>query len=251
LNNLFIIGAQRSGSTLLAKLLEFHPKIKLISPVTPEPKYFLKDQYKGKQLYLDNFIPLNHTYDYLLEKSVSYIEHVDALKRINIDFPEAKILIILREPINRCWSNYKYSLENKVESRNFMDSINYNNKKGLNNNFSVNPFAYIERGFYEVYLAKAYANFPKENIKIIIFDEFIDSSVHLNAIFTWLGLHHIDLADDIFSAKINASHSSDISSEIINYLSPIYRESIIRLENMLEKKIYVWRDIWKERGMDI
>ena len=60
-----------------------------------------------------------------------------------------------------------------------------------------------------------------------------------------------DLDDDIFSAKINASHSLDISSEIINYLSPIYRESIIRLENMLEKKIYVWRDIWKERGMDI
>lgn len=117
MRNLFIIGAQRSGSTLLAQVLDLHPKIKLMTPVKPEPKYFLEKNYNGKQAYIDLFKGQEKNYDYFLEKSVSYIEHDDALKRICSDFPDARVLIILRNPIDRCLSNYRYSVENGMEKK--------------------------------------------------------------------------------------------------------------------------------------
>ena len=69
MKNLFIIGAQRSGSTLLAKTLDLHSKIELMTPVKPEPKYFLGSNYRGKQAYLDFFKIHEENHNYFLEKN--------------------------------------------------------------------------------------------------------------------------------------------------------------------------------------
>jgi hypothetical protein len=247
--NLFIIGAQRSGSTLLAKTLDLHPKIKLMTAVKHEPKYFLERNYHGKQTYLDLFNGLEESFDYFLEKSVSYIEHDDALRRINYDFPDARVLIIFREPVDRCWSNYKYSLENGVEKREFSEAIKNFNELDFDSNISVNPFAYIERGFYDKYLKKVLNIFHKKNIKVIIFEQFISSPESLNNIFEWLNLKKINLPDDIFDKKINKTNPEHLSSESIDELAHIYIESILRLENLLGSKIDPWRQLWKKRGI--
>ena len=249
MKNLFIIGAQRSGSTLLAKTLDLHPKIKLITPIAPEPKYFLEKNYDGKQSYLDLLNKLKGNFDYFLEKSVSYIEHDDALKRISYDFHDAKILLILREPVDRCWSNYKYSIENRVEKRAFSEAIKNYNQLGFDSNISVNPFAYIERGFYEKYLEKVFDIFPKKNIKAIIFEEFIGSPKSLNDIFEWLNLQTIDLPRDIFKNKINKSSAEQLDINSIRELTHLYENSIIKLENLIGRKIDPWRKLWKERGI--
>jgi hypothetical protein len=247
--NLFIIGAQRSGSTLLAKTLDLHSKIKLMTPIKPEPKYFLGSNYLGKQTYLDFFKIYGKSFNYFLEKSVSYIEHEDALKRINFDFPDAKILIIFREPVSRCWSNYKYSRENGIEKREFSEAIENFNGLDFDPTISVNPFAYIERGFYDKYLEKVLNIFPKRNIKVIIFEEFISSPESLNDIFEWLNLKKIRLTSNIFNNKINNTNSQHLDPESIDELSHLYIESIRGLENLLGSKIDLWRNLWKERGI--
>lgn len=249
MKNLFIIGAQRSGSTLLAKTLDLHSKIKLMTPVKPELKYFLGSNYRGKQTYLDFFKIYEKNYNYFLEKSVSYIEHEDALRRINFDFPDAKILVIFREPVSRCWSNYKYSVENGIEKREFSDVIKNLNGLDFDPTISVNPFAYLERGFYDKYLEKVLNIFDKRNIKVIIFEEFIRSPKSLNDIFEWLDLKRINLASNIFNKKINHTSSKHLNPESIDELSHIYLESILRLENLLGSKIDPWRNLWKERGI--
>ena len=53
----------------------------------------------------------------------SILKNIDGNKRINFDFPDAKILVIFREPVSRCWSNYKYSVENGIEKREFSEVI--------------------------------------------------------------------------------------------------------------------------------
>jgi len=250
--NLFIIGAQRSGSTLLAKTLDLHSKIKLMTPVKPEPKYFLGSNYRGKQTYLDFFKRYEENHNYFLEKSVSYIEHEDALRRINFDFPDAKILVIFREPVSRCWSNYKYSVENGIEKREFSEAIKNSNRLDFDPAISVNPFAYVERGFYDKYLEKVLNIFHKRNIKVIIFEEFIRSPESLNDIFEWLNLKKkINLTSNIFNKKINNTSSNHLNPESIEELSHLYIKSIIRLENLLGSKIDPWRNLWKERGIKL
>ena len=138
-----------------------------MTPIKPEPKYFLGSNYRGKQIYLDFFKRYEENYNYFLEKSVSYIEHEDALKRINFDFPNAKILVIFREPVSRCWSNYKYSVENGIEKREFPEAIKNSNRLDFDPTISVNPFAYVERGFYDKYLEKVLNIFMKEILKLL------------------------------------------------------------------------------------
>ena len=253
MRNLFIIGAQRSGSTLLAQALDLHPKINLMTPVKPEPKYFLKKNYNGKQAYIDLFKGQEKNYDYFLEKSVSYIEHDDALKRIYSDFPDARVLIILRNPVDRCLSNYRYSVENGMEKREFLEATQNLDNSDFNINISVNPFLYVERGFYDVYIKKVMNIFKNKNknIKIIIFEEFISSSENLNNIFEWLNLEKIALASNIFLEKVNQTRSLDLDPAVLNYLAPQYIESIVRLEHLLGNKINNWRQALKKQGIEL
>ena len=74
MKNLFIIGAQRSGSTLLAKTLDLHSKIKLMTPIKPEPKYFLGTIIAANKFTLIFLKDMKKIITIFL-KSVSYIEH--------------------------------------------------------------------------------------------------------------------------------------------------------------------------------
>lgn len=242
---------QRSGSTLLTKLLNLHSEIYTLEPIKPEPKYFLSENYKGKEIYLKFFSELPHHYQYFLEKSVAYIEHEDAMKKIYKDFPSAKILIILREPIDRAFSNYKFSFNSGVENRNFKDSIKDQQQPKMESYFSMSPFDYIERGFYKKFLTRAYNVFPNENIKIVFLEELINSTNNLNQIFRWLNLQIIDIEENFYRTKVNNINSDPLDLEIINYLSLIYKDSILDLEELLGRKIDCWRDIWKKRGITI
>ncbi len=249
MNNLFIIGAQRSGSTLLAKTLSFHPNIKLYSPINPEPKYFLDKNYQGKQTYTDMLKKIDGDYDYFLEKSVSYIEHDNALQRISCDLPNAKILVIFREPVSRCWSNYKYTYENGIEKREFLSAIKNISDAAFDPNISVNPFDYIERGFYDRYLEKVLKIFPKKNIKVLIFEEYIKSTENLINIFEWLNLKKINLPSNIFASKINQTSPLELKTESVHDLAHLYVESILNLEDLIDTKIDIWREIFKKRGI--
>ena len=57
MNNLFIVGAQRSGSTYLYNMLDGHPQVSMVHPVRPEPKFFMNEQLvaKGKDYYEETY----------------------------------------------------------------------------------------------------------------------------------------------------------------------------------------------------
>lgn len=77
MKHLFIVGAQRSGSTYLYELLDSHPEVSMAHPVRPEPKFFLNAQRVslGIAHYIDaHFADRKVGGLYLGEKSTSYIE---------------------------------------------------------------------------------------------------------------------------------------------------------------------------------
>jgi len=126
MKNLFIIGAQRSGSTYLYKVLNCHPEVSMAQPVRPEPKFFLNELLvsKGKKFYEETYFS-SHKLGarYFGEKSTSYIESTDAAMRIKKYYPDARILIILRDPVLRAYSNYRFSVVNKLEPLSFEQAL--------------------------------------------------------------------------------------------------------------------------------
>ena len=103
INNHFIVGAQRSGTSYLLNKFDQHPEICITSKVKPEPKFFLKktEVSKGKKFYINKYFSNRIDEKILIEKSTSYIESKDAALAIKKMFPRAKIIILLRNPVNR------------------------------------------------------------------------------------------------------------------------------------------------------
>ena len=81
--HLLVIGAQRSGTTWLAGVLDSHPQITQSRPSRPEPKVFLDPERaaRGREWYRDTYFA--HVTDelLLLDKSTSYLEYPEAAAR--------------------------------------------------------------------------------------------------------------------------------------------------------------------------
>lgn len=244
-NYFCIIGAQRSGTTYLYRILDEHPEIFLAKPIKPEPKFFLEDNEAVicKENYLNKyFSDLGPDIKIIGEKSTSYIEY-DISNKIKSLFPESKVIAILRNPVDRAISNYFFSLQNGLEKRTlkevFIDKKSppvYENKK-----ISVSPFDYIERGFYSKYLTPYIKTFGNE-FKILIFEEFVDSDQKIRELFRFLNVN--ERIKSIRSNEIiNASNyeKDENIEEVRSLLSNLYLDEVNRVEKLLNRKILQWR----------
>ena len=174
-NQFFIVGAQRSGTTYIYKLLDEHPQIFMAKPVKPEPKYFLGSEFNEKEYYDTYYKNASDLIYAFGEKSTSYYENQLVAQSISTHMPLAKIIFVLADPVNRAISNYKFSFENGFESRNIEDVfINEEQVEDLDLNVmnaSVSPIDYKKRGIYHRYLDYYYNCFPKKNIKVFTREE--------------------------------------------------------------------------------
>lgn len=251
MNHLFIIGAQRSGSTYLYHLLDEHPEIAMSRPVRPEPKFFLNDQLyaKGRAYYEDAYFSGHSKRTrYLGEKSTSYIESVVVANRIHQFYPDARILMILRNPVIRAYSNYKFSVAHQLENLSFEDALKAEPVRLAEASFStsVNPYAYCKRGHYIDYIEAYLKIFDRSQLEILIFEDLVSNTESVQQLYRWLGI------DDSFKPEsldkvVNAIPQKDEDhSKAFSTLALGYQDSLKRLENLLGYRIETWRQHWAE-----
>lgn len=242
MNFFSIIGAQRSGTTFLYHLLDEHPEINMAKPIYPEPKFFMNPELikTGKENYLSKYF--NNNYNKVLgEKGTSYIESEKALKAIQDFFPEVKILILLRNPVYRAISNYYFSYKNGLETRTLTEVfIHKLPEPKINKKISVSPFNYLERGIYHKYLKKVFEIFPRDNIKIILYEELVNNYNQVREIFKFLGVTPLFNASKYNTIVNNNPKSSIPSKKVINYLFNYYAPYNKYLE------AYINTNIWQK-----
>lgn len=243
----FILGCQRCGSTLLAKLMGAHPSIRINRPLRPEPKFFLKEDYAelGLEYYLSTFfdlrvVPAPDTY--LLEKSTSYVEYPIVTERIKSFFPFPRFFIILRHPVYRAISNYKFSVENGLETRTpeqvFIEEVPAPNTSLKS---SVSPFDYLKRSDYPRQLAP----FRAENIHYVIFEKLLsDPSRELTKVFAYLGLKPENTFPSAELPKVNASKFTDsISEKVLNKLKARFAEVVDHTAEITGEDLTIWKEM--------
>jgi len=244
MKTLFIVGAQRSGTSYLYKILDSHPSVELAKPIKPEPKFFLNKKLfaLGKEYYLSRYFDTNNNKNvYFGEKSTSYIERPEAAKRIYNFFPDAKILFILREPTARAWSNYIFSKNSGLETKTFFEAINIDpEKREYDKNISVNPFNYINRGQYFGFI-QTYTNlFKPENIRIEIFEDFVGNLKSIKRLYDWLGLES-NFEPENYFLPVNQSKSEALPNDVCIELSKKFEHSNLLIEEYLGRAITSWK----------
>jgi len=206
-----IIGAQRCGTTWLTRQLSSHPEIQLAKPLVPEPKYFITHSSPNCKEYLNSYFTLNSkSPTWIGEKSTSYIEYPEVGLRIQKCFPNPRIMVVLRNPVDRAISNYKFSVENGLEKRSISEVfLEKKEKPKLDRKISVDPFDYLSRGCYIKYLKPWIELFSHNHLNIWLYEEIVGSEDGLSKV-----VNSLDLC--LSEKTINLETKINESSELYN-----------------------------------
>ena len=188
--NLFIIGAMKSGTTLLWKLLGSHPSVYMCTPKEPsyfvepaqlcdlEPFLWSRGYWRSQELYLRLFQSPNDEL-FLGEASVYYTHLPQApgvAERISRFNPNARLIYIIRDPIERTISHYWHRVIYNGEDRSLLRAVTEESR-------------YRDVSYYAMQLMPYFNRFSRDQIKILIFEELIENHHEtVNSVFRWLGL---------------------------------------------------------------
>ncbi len=190
--HLLVIGAQRCGTTAVHSLLDDHPEITMARPARPEPKVFLDPEAsaRGASWYRETFFAHADSERLLGEKSTSYLEHGDAADRAAAVLRDAHVLVVLRDPVARAVSNWRFSTHHGLETRPLELALEENlagPQPWDPGATSVSPFAYLERGRYVDYLRPWDAAFPGR-VHVALLAELVEDDHAVPDLFRTLGV---------------------------------------------------------------
>lgn len=240
--NFIIIGTEKGGTTSLYEYICKHPQV--IPSIEKEIHFFTQNFQKGINWYSAHFPYIFNDGNYITgEASPSYLDYVGTAKKVFEFIPEVKLIIILRNPVNRAISRYYHSLRQGLESSSFEEAINpeiqaiqqASDPFLLIQNHEFRKSRYILYGLY-VYLLKSWMTmFPKEQILILKSEDLYNVPVEvMKQVFSFLGLSNYQLAD---YSKHNTGFYEPINELIKHQLSIFFNPYNQMLEEYLEKKI--------------
>jgi sulfotransferase family protein len=175
----FLIGgAPRAGTTWLYWLLDRHPSIYMAKPLKPEPKFFLVDHLyeKGLEHYARTWFADAGGAALAGEKSTDYLESAPAAGRIARDLPDVKLVFILREPVDRAYSNYLWTTMNGLETEDFATALRLEatRERELPERLRfARPYSYFSRGLYADLLKEYVDRFSREQILVLRFEDIV------------------------------------------------------------------------------
>lgn len=180
--NFFIIGAPKSGTTSLAAYLMKHPDVYM--PGTWEFNYLADDLkwingpvVENDEAYLAHF-QAGEGYERIGEKSAFYLYSNRAAARIHALNPRAKIICMLRNPVDLLWSFYRYNLQNfeevicPFEAALAAEADRKAGRRIPDTVTIVQNLYYREIVRFGEQLERYFQLFGSENIDILLFDDF-------------------------------------------------------------------------------
>lgn len=192
--NFFIVGGTKCGTTNISYYLNEHPQV-FISELN-EPYYFCKFDVSS-DFKRDSMITNKEKYLKLFEKakkhkaigeaSSVYLHCPQAASEIKKTFPDSKIIISLRDPIERAHSNYFSNKFMNFDKRSFSQIIDEHERQLKNNEFFI--YNILEPGFFSKHIQRYQKYFSKDEIKIVIFEEYIKNTIPtIESILSFLGI---------------------------------------------------------------
>jgi hypothetical protein len=263
----FIVGAAKCGTTALYHYLDRHPDV-YMSPIK-EPNHFCTDirvenfsaefkrHEKEKNLDLEKylsgdmkqkhwgyFVTDKEDYKKLFknrtsekaagEVSNSYLFSKTAAAAIRADVPEAKIIIMLRNPAERAWSHYIANLRDGKTFLPFREELQNDSRK-MPKGWGQS-YLYLEMGFYFEQVKRYMDIFPASQMKIFLYDDFKkNAAAVMEEVFSFLGIRS---TGGPFSEKFNEAREP-LNSRLLYMLSRtgLKKKVFHAIPSPLQKKV--------------
>lgn len=192
-----VVGAQKAGTTSLHRCILEHPG--LCVPVQKETEYFYRTEFYelGLDWYWRKFFDERSVGRICGEVSPQYMFNAEVPKRIRETFPRAKIIMILRDPVDRAFSHYRMTYRRGRETRDFADAVSAD----LVARNDSPDFGYVRFGEYGRILEEYLRFFDQGSIKVMFTEEFQQDRLGtIASIFGFLGV------DDAFIPEAISRH---------------------------------------------
>ncbi len=295
LPNFIVIGTQKAGTTALAHYLKQHPQI-YITPIK-EPGFF---DFEGnppnfcgpgdQPLYAH--VPTDiETYRELFkavkdeiaigEATTWYLYSPRAAERIHHYIPDAKLIVILRNPVDRAYSGFMHAIRDKREVITDFALALREEEKRIEKNWEY-LWRYKDMGFYSIQLQRYFERFDRSQIKVYLYEDLNSHPINiLRDIFQFLQV------DETFIPDMSSRHNvtgipknrgwyefwskphlikepfklllpfkfrrwlsltlrnrnlvkPQISSAIRSELIEVYREDVLKLQDLLQRDLSKW-----------
>jgi hypothetical protein len=204
LPDFLVIGAQKAGTTALYAYLRWHPGI--TGPSWKEVSFFDRHWWRGEAWYRGQF-PLRAGERLVGEASPSYLFHPLAPGRARSLVPDAKLVALLRDPVDRAYSQYQHEVALGREPLSFEDALAAEDDRlaGEVERLTEDPRAfsrawwdhtYAARGRYAEQLERWLAVFPREQLLVVPTEELGERPAETYAsILAFLGAEPYELSD--------------------------------------------------------
>jgi hypothetical protein len=198
--NLVLPGAAKSGTSSLHDLLDQHPELDMSQP--KEPQHFSHDDlYHGGAEAHNALFKSDQAYRYHGESSQCYMVHPHAMMRIKERLASPKIIFVLREPVDRLWSQYRWNYRRAVERAPLMQALA---ERGDDTGYNFHPAiqmyqengAYLSFSRYSHWIPLWRETFGEENVLVLrTHDLQTDLVGTLGSCFAFLDVARFDIQE--------------------------------------------------------
>lgn len=176
--NFIFIGPDKSGSSWLHSIFRQHPDC--FVPPSKDIYFFDRYYHRGLDWYLDHFREATASHRAVGELSHDYLFSPDAARRIHETLPDVRLLTVLRQPIDRSFSQYLFMVRNGLTKASFEQAIQ--EFPGL-----------LSNSLYGQHLSVYFDLFDRRQIKVLFFEKLqVDPRGFAREVFDFLGLRMIE-----------------------------------------------------------
>jgi len=251
----FLIGAAKAGTTSLHEHLRVHPHI-FMSPLK-EPNFMaLRDEAQRDDVpqalresirkmpdtpakYVDLFRGAR-SMDAIGESSPWYLNSTRAAERIRYYVPNAKLLVLLRDPAERAFSAYKMHRRLGTETcHTFEAALDAHEERVGTSNWGLD---YLTPGFYRRHLAAYEPEFRTGSLKAWMFEELRDDARALvRSVYDFVGVDP-EFVPPRLGVRFNdaGKNALRLSPETRERLISIYREDVLALQDLIGGDLSHW-----------
>lgn len=194
--NLIIPGFPKSGTSSLYTYLNQHQRVQMSS--VKEPHFFsVSEIWSNGEEYHNSLFHPDADVEYYGEASTIYCIDQVAIKRISRCLSDVKIIIILREPVERLISHYKWLFSLNLERRDIVTAVDEDGLQfDADTSWSGNYKSYLQFSNYSKYVPTWLEGFPG-NCLLIFYEELAEQPDNvLDQCWRFLGLEHHDVSEN-------------------------------------------------------
>lgn len=242
----FIVGAKRAGTTSLDEYIKAHPLV-LRGLVEKGCRYYDVNYDRGPGWFRRQLLPVAEVdrlerklgaRPILGESSPYYAFHPDAARRIAADVPDARLIFVLRDPVERAWSHHRYEVARGFETLDYAEAFateadRMSDPDPVVRERNHRHFSYAGRSRYAEQVARLRSHFGPEQVLVVESEQlFAEPRATMEKVYAHLSLDPVPMTS---YSTFKGQTASAVPADAAAMIREAVADDVERLKGMLEQ----------------